>query len=128
MAHRDTWATCEKCGTQFVFTVEVQRQLADSGADVTPPAQCPQCRRQAGTAPRQQAASLGEGPFEGVVKWYDTEKGYGFIKHPDGSDIFFHRSGIAPGGPERFADGVLVTYLVEETEKGLQAVEVAPLS
>lgn len=128
MAHRDTWATCERCGTQFVFTVEEQRRLARSGADVTPPAACPQCQRQTGPAPGQPAADLGEGPYEGVVKWYDAEKGYGFIKHPDGRDIFFHRSGIAPGSPERFTDGVLVTYLVEETEKGLQAVDVAPLS
>jgi CspA family cold shock protein len=66
-----------------------------------------------------------QGPFEGIVKWYDSTKAYGFIVQDDGNEIFFHRSGIAPGGPSEFADGSKVTYLVEPSPKGPQAVEVA---
>jgi len=68
---------------------------------------------------------LGPGPHEGNVKWYDPEKGYGFILHSDGEEVFFHRTGIAPGETPRFPDGAKVTYLIEQTEKGPQAVDVA---
>jgi CspA family cold shock protein len=59
------------------------------------------------------------------VKWYDGERGYGFIIHPSGEEIFFHRTGVAPGERPYFPDGTRVTYLIEETEKGPQAVDVA---
>jgi len=68
---------------------------------------------------------LGAGPHEGSVKWYDPEKGYGFIVHPSGEELFFHRTGIAPGELADFPDGTRVTYLIEQTEKGLQAADVA---
>jgi len=116
MPYRDTWATCEKCGKQFVFTVEEQRRLTDLGFEVVPPPLCPGC---------QKEADLAEGPHEGIVKWYDPERGYGFIIQRSGSEIFFHRSGIAEDGAYSIPSGVRVTYLVEQTDKGPQAVEVA---
>jgi CspA family cold shock protein len=67
---------------------------------------------------------VGHGPHEGSVKWFDREKGYGFISHPSGEEIFFHRTGVAPGEPMEFPDGTPVTFCVEETEKGPQAVDV----
>jgi CspA family cold shock protein len=67
---------------------------------------------------------LGPGPHEGRVKWYDHGKGYGFIAHPGGEEVFFHRTGIAPGEIPDFPDGTPVTYLVEQTTKGPQAVDV----
>jgi CspA family cold shock protein len=69
-------------------------------------------------------ADLGPGPHEGSVKWYDSEKGYGFIVHPDGTELFFHRTGVAPGETPDFPDGVQVTYCVEDSDKGPQAVDV----
>jgi len=116
MPYRDTWVTCEKCGKRFVFTVEEQRRLANLGFEIAPPTLCPACRKE---------AQLSPGPHEGVVKWYDPEKGYGFITQRDGNDIFFHRTGIAPGETPRFPDGTKVTYLIEQSSKGPQAVEVA---
>ncbi|MGD1996820.1 MAG: cold shock domain-containing protein [Anaerolineae bacterium] len=116
MSYRDTWATCEECGKRFVFTVEEQRRLEESGADIEPPSLCKDCRGK---------ADLSSGPHEGVVKWYDPAKGYGFIIQSSGNEIFFHRTGIAQGTAEQFSDGARVTYLVEEGRKGPQAVEVA---
>ena len=69
--------------------------------------------------------ALGYGPHEGQVKWYSREKGFGFIAHSSGQEVFFHHSGIVPGESEDFAEGTRVTFVVEETEKGPQAVEVA---
>ena len=70
-------------------------------------------------------AVLDAGPHEGSVKWYDQEKGYGFVVHPSGEELFFHRTGIAPGERPDFPDGTRVTYCVEQTEKGPQAADVA---
>lgn len=118
MPYRDTLLTCNKCGRQFVFTIEEQRKQAEMGLDIIPPELCPPCRTRSG---------LGPGPHQGVIKWYSDEKGYGFIIHPDGEEIFFHRTGIAVGVPPFFPDGTRVTYFIEQTEKGPQAIEVAPL-
>ncbi|HET91523.1 MAG TPA: cold shock domain-containing protein [Chloroflexi bacterium] len=136
MPYQDTWAICTKCGERFVFRIEDQRRQARRGEEITPPALCPSCqtsrpRTEKGASshpePRQEAAAsivLGPGPHEGSVKWYDTEKGYGFIRHSSGEEIFFHRTGIAPGEVPDFPDDTRVTYCVEQTEKGPQAVEV----
>jgi CspA family cold shock protein len=141
MTYRDTWVTCTQCGKQFVFRVEDQRRQAGQGEEIVPPELCPACRAPAragrSTGSRETrrpkpaaerasrgAAILGAGPHEGKVKWYDREKGYGFIAHPSGEEIFFHRTGIAPGEIPDFPDGTPVTYLVEQTQKGPQAVDV----
>lgn len=142
MTYQDAWAICTKCGAQFVFRVEDQRQQAERGEEITPPELCSSCRGssrarrppepQRPARPRQpserkpsSAKVLGTGPHEGRIKWYDPEKGYGFVLHSDGEEVFFHRTGIAPGETPRFPDGVQVTYLIEQTEKGPQAVDVA---
>jgi len=116
MTYRDTWATCEQCSKQFIFTVEEQRRLSESGFEITPPALCPDC---------QKTADLAPGSHTGVVKWYDPEKGYGFITQRSGSEVFFHRTGIAPGETPDFPDGTQVTYLIEQSMRGPQAVDVA---
>lgn len=171
MGYKDTWATCDECGRQFVFRVEEQRALEQAGEPIAPPARCPDCR---GEAPRgapagadsrpdrgargtgrerggrserggpsdqggrgerdSRSARTGEerperqllshGPHEGHVKWYSRDKGFGFIAHPSGQEVFFHRSGIAAGQGEGFPDGTRVRFVVEETEKGQQAAEV----
>jgi CspA family cold shock protein len=120
MPYRDTKVVCEACSREFIFTVEEQRKLGTGGSDVVVPSRCPGCREQV-------EAEAGTGPFEGTVKWFSLEKGYGFIAQRSGGEIFFHRSGIADGRPEDFVDGASVTYIIEQSHKGPAAVEVALL-
>lgn len=54
-------------------------------------------------------ANMIEG-VEGVVKWFDTRKGYGFIGGPDGLDVFAHYSVIDGGGFRALKDGSTVTF------------------
>jgi len=58
---------------------------------------------------------------QGVVKWFDPRKGYGFIIGPDGQDIFVHFSKIAGEGYRVLKDGASVTYDAECGDKGWQA-------
>lgn len=116
MPYRDTWATCTNCGKQFLFTVEEQRRLAGLGFKLSLPSLCPACLR---------VSEMTSGPHEGVIKWYDPEKGYGFIIQRSGNEIFFHRSGLAPGTPENIPDKALVRYRIQSSGRGPQAVDVA---
>jgi CspA family cold shock protein len=67
---------------------------------------------------------------QGNVKWFDTEKGFGFIKPSDGSkDIFVHRNNVENLGPNQgLEEGEEVEFSVEETPKGLSAVDVRSLT
>jgi len=61
----------------------------------------------------------------GSVKWFSRVKGYGFIAPDDGGkEIFVHFSGIEGEGYRNLEEGQKVTYTVEETPKGPQAVSV----
>ncbi|MCF8001707.1 MAG: cold shock domain-containing protein [Halanaerobiales bacterium] len=61
----------------------------------------------------------------GTVKWFDIEKGYGFIEREgEEDDVFVHRSDIEEEGFKRLEEGQEVEFDLEETEKGLQAVDV----
>jgi CspA family cold shock protein len=61
----------------------------------------------------------------GVVKWFDVKKGYGFIKREEGSDVFVHYSSIQGDEFRKLEEGQQVSFIVSETEKGLQAQEVS---
>ena len=63
----------------------------------------------------------------GKVKWFDTEKGYGFIEQEDGDDVFVHFSAIEGDGFKDLEEGQEVQFEVVEGEKGLQAEEVTKL-
>jgi cold shock protein len=58
------------------------------------------------------------------VKWFNNEKGYGFIDYMEGDDIFIHYSTIDQEGYKSLSEGQLVEFDLIETDKGLQAVNV----
>ena len=60
----------------------------------------------------------------GKIKWFNNEKGYGFIDVSDGEDIFVHYSAIKQDGYKTLSEGQIVEYELIETEKGLQAINV----
>jgi CspA family cold shock protein len=66
------------------------------------------------------------GKAQGVVKWFNTHKGYGFITLKAGEEIFVHKTGLAEG-ISALKDGQTVEFEVEETIKGPQAVNVVPV-
>jgi cold shock protein len=63
---------------------------------------------------------------QGTVKWFNEDKGYGFIT-PDegGEDLFVHYSGIEGGGFRSLAEGAKVTYEATQGKKGMQAENVS---
>ena len=63
----------------------------------------------------------------GTVKWFNDDKGFGFIT-PDeaGKDLFVHHSAIQADGYRSLAEGQKVTYDAEQGQKGPQAVNVRP--
>ena len=61
---------------------------------------------------------------KGVVKWFDTKKGYGFIEQPDGEDVFVHFSGIQGEGFKSLRAGEEVEFEVTTGPKGAQATNV----
>ena len=64
----------------------------------------------------------------GKVKWFNNEKGYGFIEYNDGEDIFIHYSAIEMDGYKTLSEGSLVQYELHRTDKGLQARKVLQVS
>lgn len=62
--------------------------------------------------------------LKGVVKWFNDAKGFGFIEHTSGRDVFVHYSVIDTEGFKTLKDGEAVEYEMKEGPKGLQAVKV----
>lgn len=60
----------------------------------------------------------------GVVKWFNVEKGYGFIQQEEGSDIFVHYTGIKGEGFRKLEEGQAIEFDITEGKKGPQAVNV----
>ena len=63
----------------------------------------------------------------GKVKWFNAEKGYGFITGEDGKDVFVHFSAIQGEGFKSLDEGQAVSYDLVEGAKGMQAANVVKL-
>ena len=60
----------------------------------------------------------------GTVKWFNSEKGFGFIQTEEGTDVFVHFSAIIADGRRNLVEGQRVTFDTEKTDRGLQATNV----
>ncbi len=63
----------------------------------------------------------------GVVKWFNTSKGFGFLQQPNGPDVFVHYSAIKDTGFRNLEEGQRVEFSIVEGPKGLQAADVVKL-
>ncbi|WP_067825933.1 cold-shock protein [Nocardia inohanensis] len=63
---------------------------------------------------------------QGTVKWFNAEKGYGFIAREDGPDVFVHYSEIEGNGYRQLEEGQSVSFEITEGKKGPQAAAVQP--
>ena len=66
--------------------------------------------------------------MQGRVKWFNNDKGYGFIDCPQKEDIFVHYSAIKQDGYKTLSEGQEVSFDLIETAKGLQAINVPAVS
>ena len=64
---------------------------------------------------------------QGVVKWFNSSKGYGFIQRDAGGDVFVHFNSIVGEGFKNLAEGQRVEFTVEQGQKGPAAVEVTAI-
>lgn len=149
MNFRDEWVETED-GKKFIFTVEMQRRLSEAGLPVEPSAlgdldmSAPPPRqdrdrdrnrdRESSRPAPEQREPVGPetiqidpqtGKYIGMLKWFNTKKGYGFVVRGAGEEIFFHGSNSAVD-PTTLNEGQWILYDVEETSKGPEATEVEP--
>jgi CspA family cold shock protein len=63
-------------------------------------------------------------PESGIVKWFNNDKGFGFIKRESGEDVFVHHTAIQANGYRTLTEGERVDFDVKQGPKGLQAENV----
>lgn len=64
---------------------------------------------------------------QGIVKWFNAGKGYGFIAREGGEDVFVHHSAVQSDGFRSLDEGQRVEFTIERTPRGLQATNVVSL-
>lgn len=62
--------------------------------------------------------------YQGKVKWFSNEKGYGFIEAEDGEDVFVHFTGIVGDGFKTLDEGESVSFEITDGNRGPQAANV----
>ena len=65
--------------------------------------------------------------MKGTVKWFNNQKGYGFISDEEGNDIFIHQSGVKMEGYKSLEEGIEVEFDVVQGTKGPQATNVVKI-
>jgi len=65
--------------------------------------------------------------MKGTIKWFNNQKGYGFITDEEGKDVFVHFSGLQMDGYKTIEEGASVEFELTEGEKGPQAINVVKI-
>jgi len=107
----DRYFVCSICRTRFVWTPE------DRMAAGAKPDRCPACRLLSPSSDRQR----------GLVKFYNSRQGWGFITPTQGAEVFFHRSALADPAWHPLHEGDLLEFGLEQTARGPQAVAIQRL-
>lgn len=119
MNFRDRHASCETCGKTYVFTVTQQRQLYEAGkAVLDPDSNEPVAPRECSSCRMRDPES---GRWSGSVKWFNAEKGYGFIAKPNSDEVFFHRTQVDSADLVNLDEGAVVTFEEISTDRGAEA-------
>jgi CspA family cold shock protein len=63
--------------------------------------------------------------YQGTVKWFNDQKGFGFIAGENGKDYFVHHSNIIGDGFKSLKEGLKVQFEIEENKKGPRAIQVS---
>ena len=66
--------------------------------------------------------------IQGTVKWFNSSKGFGFIAHEGGKDVFVHFSALNMDGYKALAEGDKVEFTIEDSAKGPQAANVVKVA
>lgn len=117
MGYSDQLLICDECGKEYVYRVEQQRRQAELGFDPELPTVCPNCRNAVATV-------VEPGLRAGLIKWYREDKHFGFVVQSDGSEVFFHHSGVVGDPAVVLLENAPVWYELINTDRGLQAVNV----
>jgi CspA family cold shock protein len=105
---------CQRCRQGFLLTPTYCDWLSRRGVEVILPVLCPTCFTKAGPVPKKL----------GKVKWFDTNKQYGFIVAEDGEEVFVHQQQIIEGEASEVCEGQPVAFHVRQGSKGPKALNV----
>lgn len=64
---------------------------------------------------------------KGIVKWFDSRRGFGFLRRTEGEDVFVHSSDLSENYSRTLQEGDEVSFFVEQSHKGFRAVDVVRL-
>jgi CspA family cold shock protein len=108
---QDETRYCERCGISFLWSIEDQRQRDPAAGAAR---YCAGCRQLLPPSGRER----------GMVKWYNRQKGYGFITRHQQPDLYVHRKAVEQG---RLQPDLLVEFTVGANEQGPAATAVVIL-
>ncbi|WP_317846196.1 cold-shock protein [Alcanivorax limicola] len=80
--------------------------------------------RHSDKAPKNKAPKAVQGSLQGEIKWFNPNKGFGFIQSDDGREIFVHFRALQNGGRRTLRQGARVSFEVHDTDRGEQARDV----
>ena len=115
--------------TSLLGSIKAPASNASATAPAKTPAKSSKTKAKSAKPKPQKSSSpksTGGKREEGEVKWFNVSKGFGFISRENGEEIFVHFRSILGEGRRSLRDGQKVSFVVADSDKGLQAEEVEP--